>query len=134
MEGIIAPEVGNNAAIGGATIPLLTLAVPGSPPAAVLLGAFMIHNIKPGPMIMRDNPTFIFYIAALILLAVIALWLVGQVIAKPMSKILKVPTVYLMPVISILSVVGAYAINMRSFDIAIVFVFGVLGYFSYNFV
>ncbi len=129
LEGIIAPEVGNNAAIGGATIPLLTLAVPGSPPAAVLLGAFMIHNIKPGPMIMTDNPTFIFYIAALILLAVICLWLVGMVIAKPMAMVLKVPTVYLMPIIAVLSVVGAYAINMRSFDIVVVFVFGVLGYF-----
>ena len=129
LEGIIAPEVGNNAAIGGATIPLLTLAVPGSPPAAVLLGAFMIHNIKPGPMIMTDNPTFIFYIAALILLAVICLWLVGMVIAKPMSMVLKVPTVYLMPLIAVLSVVGAYAINMRSFDIVVVFAFGVLGYF-----
>ncbi|MDP3447824.1 MAG: tripartite tricarboxylate transporter permease, partial [Eubacteriales bacterium] len=57
-EGAIAPEVGNNAAIGGALIPMLTLAVPGSPPAAVLLGALMIHNIRPGPMLMRDNPTF----------------------------------------------------------------------------
>jgi len=128
LEGVIAPEVGNNAAIGGATIPLLTLAVPGSPPAAVLLGAFMIHNIKPGPMIMRDNPTFIYYIAALIFLAVFALFLGGMVIAKPMTKILKVPAVYLMPIISVLSIVGAYAINMREFDIAIVFVFGVLGY------
>ena len=128
LEGIIAPEVGNNSAIGGATIPLLTLAVPGSPPAAVLLGAFMIHNIKPGPMIMRDNPTFIYYIAALLFVAVAALWVVGMIIAKPMTKILKVPKVYLMPIVSVLSIVGAYAINMRAFDIAIVFTFGLVGY------
>lgn len=127
-EGAIAPEVANNAAIGGATIPLLTLAVPGSPPAAVLLGAFMIHNIKPGPMIMRENPTFIYHIAALILLAIIALWVVGLVLAKPMSKILKVPTVYLMPIVTALSVIGAYALNIRAFDIIVVFVFGILGY------
>ena len=105
-EGAIAPEVGNNAAIGGAIIPLLTLAVPGSPPAAVLLGAFMIHNIRPGPMIMRENPTFVFHIAALLLLAVIALWVVGTLLAKPMTKILKIPTVYLMPVIAALSEIG----------------------------
>lgn len=127
-EGAIAPEVGNNAAIGGAIIPLLTLAVPGSPPAAVLLGALMIHNIKPGPMIMRENPTFIYHISALLFLATIALWITGVLLAKPMTKILKVPTVYLMPIITALSVVGAYALNIRTFDIIIVFVFGILGY------
>ena len=127
-EAIIAPEVGNNAAIGGATIPLLTLAVPGSPPAAVLLGAFMIHNIRPGPMIMVDNPNFIAYIAALILAAVVALWIVGTLLARPMTSILKVPPVFLMPIIAVLSVVGAYALNLRRFDILVVVVFGLIGY------
>lgn len=127
-EGIIAPEVANNSAIGGATIPMLTLAVPGSPPAAVLLGALMVHNIQPGPMIMRDNPTFIFHIAALILMATVALWVVGMMIAKPMTKILKAPTVYLMPVVAALSVIGAYALNIKFFDITIALVFGVVGY------
>lgn len=128
-EGAIAPEVGNNAAIGGALIPMLTLAVPGSPPAAVLLGALMIHNIRPGPMIMRDNPTFIYYIAALLFLSVLALWLAGMILAKPMTKILKVPKIYLMPIVAALSIVGAYAINNRAFDITICLLFGVLGYF-----
>jgi putative tricarboxylic transport membrane protein len=127
-EAIIAPEVANNAAIGGATIPLLTLAVPGSPPAAVLLGAFMIHNIRPGPMIMVDSPRFIFYIAALILAAVIALWVVGMLLAKPMSSILKIPSVYLMPIIAVLSIVGAYALNLKRFDILVVVAFGIIGY------
>jgi putative tricarboxylic transport membrane protein len=127
-EAIIAPEVSNNAAIGGATIPLLTLAVPGSPPAAVLLGAFMIHNIRPGPMIMLDSPRFIFYIAALILVAVIALWVVGILLAKPMSSILKIPSVFLMPIIAVLSIVGAYALNLKRFDILVVVLFGVIGY------
>ena len=127
-EAIIAPEVSNNAAIGGATIPLLTLAVPGSPPAAVLLGAFMIHNIRPGPMIMVDSPRFIFYIAALILVAVIALWVVGLLLAKPMSSILKIPSVFLMPIIAVLSIVGAYALNLKRFDILVVVLFGVIGY------
>lgn len=127
-EPVITPEVGNNAAIGGAMIPLLTLAVPGSPPAAVLLGALMIHNVRPGPMILRDNPGFINYMAALLFLAVIALCLVGMVIAKPMTKILKVPKNYLMPIIAVLSIVGAYAINLRTFDILVVFVMGLIGY------
>ncbi|MGL5722519.1 MAG: tripartite tricarboxylate transporter permease [Brevinema sp.] len=127
-EAIIAPEVGNNAAIGGATIPLLTLAVPGSPPAAVLLGAFMIHNVRPGPMIMIDSPTFIFYIAALIFASTLCLWLVGTILARPMSSILKVPSRYLMPIITVLSIVGAYAITLNKFDVTIVFIFGAFGY------
>ncbi|MBE0600756.1 MAG: tripartite tricarboxylate transporter permease, partial [Firmicutes bacterium] len=128
-EGCIAPEVANNAAIGGALIPMLTLAVPGSPPAAVLLGALMIHSIRPGPMIMRDNPTFLSYIAALLFLSVLALWVAGMLMAKPMSKILKVPKVYLMPIVATLSIVGAYAISNRAFDIVIALVFGIVGYF-----
>lgn len=128
-EGAIAPEVANNAAIGGATIPLLTLAVPGSPPAAVLLGALMLHGIRPGPMINIESPGFISKIAALIFLGVLALWVVGSILAKPMAKILKVPNVYLMPIVAALSVIGAYAINLSVFDLAMVFIFGVLGYF-----
>lgn len=127
-EGAIAPEVGNNAAIGGAIIPLLTLGVPGSPPAAVLLGALTLHGIRPGPMINIESPGFITQIAALLMLGVIALWVVGMILAKPMSKILKVPTVYLMPIVAALSVIGAYAINLSRFDLIMVFVFGVLGY------
>lgn len=128
-EGAIAPEVGNNAAIGGAIIPLLTLGVPGSPPAAVLLGALTLHGIRPGPMINIESPGFISEMAALIMLGIIALWVVGMVLAKPMAKILKIPIVYLMPVVAALSVIGAYAINLSKFDLIMVFIFGVLGYF-----
>ncbi len=127
-EAIISPEVGNNAAIGGATIPLLTLAVPGSPPAAMLLGAFMVHNIVPGPMLFASNPDFVFYIAALIFAATIALWIVGMIIAQPMTQILKIPNQYLMPVITVLAIIGAYALSLNDFDITIVFIFGILGY------
>ena len=127
-EAIVSPEVGNNAAIGGATIPLLTLAVPGSPPAAILLGAFMVHNIQPGPMLFETNPGFIFQIAALIFAATIALWIVGMIIARPMTAILKVPNQYLMPIVAVLSVVGAYALSLNAFDITVVFIFGILGY------
>ncbi|MEX1376432.1 MAG: tripartite tricarboxylate transporter permease [Eubacteriales bacterium] len=127
-EGTIAPEVGNNAAIGGATIPLLTLGIPGSPPAAVLLGALMLHNIRPGPRIEIENPGFIAMMAALIFCAIIALWIVGMILAKPMTKVLKVPTKYLMPIIAILSVVGGYSLSMSSFDLIIIFIFGIVGY------
>lgn len=128
FEGTIAPEVGNNAAIGGATIPLLTLGVPGSPPAAVLLGALMLHNIRPGPRIEIENPGFIAMMAALIFVAMIALWVVGMMLAKPMTKVLRVPIVYLMPIIAVLSVIGGYAISMSEFDLVMLFIFGIVGY------
>lgn len=127
-EGAIAPEVGNNAAIGGAVIPMLTLAVPGSPPAAVLLGALTLHGLRPGPMIAIESPGFISKIAALIILAMMSLWVVGMILAKPMSRILKVPVVFLMPIVAALSVIGAYAINLSAFDLVMVFLFGILGY------
>lgn len=128
-EGAIAPEVGNNAAIGGALIPMLTLAVPGSPPAAVLLGALTLHGIRPGPMIAIESPGFIAKLAALLFMSVVMLWVVGNLLAKPMAKILKVPVVYLMPIVAVLSVIGAYAINLSTFDLLLVFIFGVIGYF-----
>jgi putative tricarboxylic transport membrane protein len=89
----------------------------------------MIHNIRPGPMLMRDNPTFIYYIAGLLFISVFILWIAGLLLAKPMSMILKVNKVYLMPIVAALSIIGAYAINNRAFDIIIALVFGVLGYF-----
>lgn len=128
-EGCIAPEVANNSAIGGAMIPMLTLAVPGSPPAAVLLGAMMIHNVRPGPMIMRDNPEFIPYISALLFLAVLTLWIAGTIMAKPMTKILKIPKTYLMPIVAALCIIGSYAIANRPFDIVLALWFGIIGYF-----
>jgi len=128
-EGIIAPEVGNNAAIGGALIPMLCLAVPGSAPAAVLLGALNLNGIRPGPMISIESPGFIEQMAALLFLSVLALWIVGNLLAKPMVRILKIPNLYLMPTVMVLSVIGAYAINLSRFDLIMVFIFGVAGYF-----
>jgi putative tricarboxylic transport membrane protein len=127
-EGCIAPEVGNNAAIGGALIPLLSLGVPGSPPAAVLLGAFVLHGIIPGPRIEIESPGFISYMAALLLISVFALWIVGSLIAKPVTKILKVKVLYLMPIVACLCVIGSYAIGLSKFDMGMVFLFGVVGY------
>lgn len=128
-EGAIAPEVGNNAAIGGALIPMLTLAVPGSPPAAVLLGALTLHGIRPGPMIGIESPGFIGKMAALLFLSVFTLWITGIILAKPMTKILQVPVVYLMPIVAALSAIGGYAINLSTFDLMTVLVFGLIGYF-----
>ena len=129
FEGIIASECANNAAIGGALIPLLSLAIPGSPPSAVLLGALQLHGIRPGPMLTFDQPEFIPYMAALLLLASFLMRFSGWGICQIAPKLLRVPFFILMPVVGVLSIIGAYALNVNMFDLTIMFVFGVIGYF-----
>ena len=80
-------------------------------------------------MINIESPGFIGKMAALLLLSVVTLWISGTMLAKPMTKILKVPIVYLMPIVAALSVIGGYAINLSAFDLLTVLVFGLLGYF-----
>ncbi len=128
FEGIIASETANNAAIGGALIPMLSLAIPGSPPSAVLLGALQLHGIRPGPMLTFDQPEFIPYMAALLLLASFMMRFSGWGICQIAPKILRIPFFILMPVVGVLSIIGAYALNVNMFDLTIMFIFGIIGY------
>jgi putative tricarboxylic transport membrane protein len=128
-SGIIAPEVGNNAAIGGSLVPLLTLGIPGSPPAAIFLGAITLHGIRPGPMLGVENPGFIYEIFILLFLSIFALWVSASILAKPMVKILGIPNKYLIPFVAALSIIGGYAINLSHFDLLLVFLFGIAGHF-----
>ncbi len=127
-EGLVAAETGNNAAVPGAIIPVLTLAVPGSAPAAVLLAAFVIHGVRPGPLIMIESPTFVFEVAAMLFWASVALLLLGLLLTKPMLFVLRVSREHLMPVIFVLCVVGSFAIASRVFDIWVMLGFGLLGF------
>lgn len=126
--GLVAAETGNNAAVPGAIIPVLTLAVPGSAPAAVLLAALFIHGVRPGPLIMVEFPNFIFEVAAMLFWASLAILVFGLALTRPMLLVLRVPRAYLMPVIFVLCVVGAFAIASRVFDIWVMLGFGVLGF------
>lgn len=128
IEGLLASETGNNAAVPGAIIPVLTLAVPGSAPAAVLLAAMFIHGVRPGPLIMIESPTFVFEVAAMLFWASVAVLILGLVLARPMLQVLRVPRAYLMPLIFVLCVVGSFAIASRVFDIWVMLGFGVLGF------
>ncbi len=127
-EGLLSAETGNNAAVPGAIIPVLTLAVPGSAPAAVLLAAFVIHGVRPGPLIMIESPTFVFQVAAMLFWASVALLILGLLLTKPMLFVLRVRREHLMPVIFVLCVVGAFAIASRVFDIWVMLGFGILGF------
>lgn len=127
-EGLTAAETGNSAVVPGALIPALTLAVPGSAPAAVLIAALFIHGIRPGPMIMIEQPDFIYDIAAMLILATVAIAVFGLSLTRVFIKILKVPRELLMPIVFTLCVIGPYALTQRVFDIWIMLFFGLAGF------
>lgn len=127
-EGLIASETGNNAAVPGAMIPILTLAVPGSAPAAVLLAAMFIHGLRPGPLIMIEAPDFVFKVVAMVFMATVAMLLLGLLLTRPLLKVLAVPREKLMPVIFVLCTVGSFAIAGRTFDIQVMLFFGIVGF------
>ena len=128
IEGLMAAETGESACVPGAIIPVLTLAVPGSAPAAVLLAAMLIHGIDPGPMLMVNAPHYVFEIVAMLIIADMTKLFYGLTLVRPLLWILLVPRERLMPVVFVLCTVGAYAITSRTFDIYVMLFFGVLGY------
>ena len=128
VEGLMAAETGNNAAVPGALIPVLTLAVPGSAPAAVLLAALFIHGIRPGPLIMIEAPSFVFEVTAMVFMATVAMLVFGLLLTKPLLTVLRIPPTRLMPIIMVLCTVGAFAIASREFDILVMVIFGIIGY------
>ena len=133
VEGLVAPESANNAAIGGAFIPMLTLGIPGDAVTAVMIGALTIHGLKPGPNLMTTTPDLFYLIVGCLLIASVALVVFGLTGIKIFTKIVEIPKGILLPVIIILSVVGSYAINNSLFDIFWMLGFGILGYFLKRF-
>lgn len=125
--GVISTETGNNACIGGAIIPVLSLAVPGSAPAAVLLAAFLMHGYRPGPLLMTESPSFVYNVCIYLAFASFAMWLIAMLVSKLTIRILGVQKKILMPIIFTLCVVGSYLINYNLFDIKVMFVFGLVG-------
>jgi putative tricarboxylic transport membrane protein len=129
IEGLMAAETGDNACVPGAIIPLLSLAVPGSAPAAMLMAAMIIHGVNPGPLIMVENPQFVYDVVAMMLFATLGILVFGLVMVRPLIRILQVPREVIMPIVFVLCLVGAYSITQRPFDIWVMLGFGVLGYF-----
>jgi len=128
-EGIIASETANNACIGGAMIPLLSMGIPGSPPAAMLLGALLLHGVAPGPMLEIERPGFTLSISAILLLASFAMWVVGMLLAKQVVKLLKVPPALFMPVVAVLCLIGSYALGLKVFNLYLMIPMGILTYY-----
>jgi putative tricarboxylic transport membrane protein len=128
IEGLMAAETGNNAAVPGAIIPVLTLAVPGSAPAAVLLAAMFIHGVRPGPLIMIEFPSFVFEVVAMMLLASAGILIYGLLLTRPLLYVLAVPRERLMPLIFVLCTIGSFAIASRLFDVYVMLAFGLIGF------
>ncbi len=128
-EGIVASEASNNACIGGALIPMLTLAVPGDAVTAIILSVFYVHGLQPGPMFIQTQPELFAVIVAGGLIGAVALLLIGLFIAPHMAKVISVPKNILLPTVTVLCIIGAYAYNTRMFDVLLMMIFGVAGYF-----
>ncbi|MEG0455375.1 MAG: tripartite tricarboxylate transporter permease, partial [Bacteroides sp.] len=128
MEGIVAPESANNAAVSGAYIPMLTLGIPGDAVAAVVIGALSIHGVTAGPTLIASRPDIFYLMVGGMVVANIFLVIFGLTGLKLFAKIVEVPKQILMPLIMILSVVGSYAINNNIYDVYWMVGFGILGY------
>ncbi len=126
-EGVIASETANNAATSGVFIPLLTLGIPGCAVSAVILGGIQLHGFRPGPTFFFENLSFIYFIVGVLFLTNIIMLIEGTFLTKIISKVLKVNVGIIMPVVIVLSVIGAYAVNLRNFNVGVMLVFGFLG-------
>lgn len=128
FEGVMAAETANNAAIGGAIIPLLTLGIPGSPPAAILLGALLLHGIRPGPLLTFEFPNFLAEMSAILVAAAAMMVVCGLLLNRVIAWVLTIDSALLMPIVGVLSVMGAYALNFRIFDLYVMVVLGLIYY------
>lgn len=128
IEAICASETANNAVTGGSVIPLITLGIPGSTVAAVLLGALILHGLTPGQSMFTKNISTTYTIFIGFILANILMGLIGMCVCRQVVKITKVSNAVLIPVIVVLSTIGSYSINNRISDVYMMLIFGIIGY------
>ncbi len=129
ITAVLATETANNACVGGAIIPLLNLGIPGSPPAAMLLGALMLHGVTPGPMLTVEHPNFIITCAAILLLASLVMWIEGMTLARVVVQVLKIPPPIFMPIVGLLCIIGSYSLGINIFNLYLMVPVGILCYF-----
>ena len=128
IDGLMAAETGDNACVPGAVIPVLTLAIPGSAPAAVLLAAMLIHGVRPGPLIMTEAPQFVYDVVAMMLFATIGILVYGLTLTRFMIRVLQVPQTIIVPIILVLCAIGTFALSARLFDVWVMVAFGLIGF------
>ena len=133
IEGVAGPEAANNAAAGGAFIPLMTLGIPPNVVMAMLMGAFIIHGVQPGPLMMTQNPGLFWGVIASMYIGNIMLLILNLPLIGIWVQVLRVPYRILFPLILLFCLIGVYAVSNTVFDIYIMVLFGVLGYLMKKF-
>ncbi len=128
IAGVAGPESANNAASGGALIPLLTLGIPGSGTTAILMGALIMYNIQPGPLLFNDHPEVAWGLIASMFVGNLMLLVLNMPLVKVFAKIIQTPKKYLLPIIIAISFFGVYAVQYTTFDLYLLLACGVLGY------
>jgi putative tricarboxylic transport membrane protein len=133
IEGVAAPEAGNNGVCGGALIPMMTLGVPGDAVTAIILGLFIIRGLRPGPSLFAEHGNLVYILFAGFMIAAIMTVTFGLSSARLFARVLNVPKRILPPIIFALCIVGSYAIQNSVFDVYVAIFFGILGYFMRKF-
>lgn len=128
VRGVAAAESGNNASTGGALIPTLTLGIPGDSVTAILIGALMVHGIRPGPALFESEAPLVYAIFVGFFLVYVVILVVGLLAAPAWARVINLPPKYIWPLIVVLSVVGAFALRGNVFDVWVMLGSGVLGY------
>jgi putative tricarboxylic transport membrane protein len=133
LEGVAAAEAGNNGVAGATLIPLLALGIPGDVITAVILGAFMIHGLRPGPLLFQQNITLIYALFMGIALSSVFLFVIGKTAIRVFRRIAAIPYSILFPIVLVLCVFGAYAINHSLFDVLVMMIMGIVGFIMLRF-
>lgn len=133
LNGVIAAETANNAEVGGSLVPLLSLGIPGAPPAAIILGALMIQGIQPGPNLFIDHAGLVYTFLWAFIIANVVMLILGLYGSRYVGQIVNIPVHFLAPIIVFLTVVGSYALRNNLLDIILMISIGILAYFTKKF-
>jgi putative tricarboxylic transport membrane protein len=133
IEGVASPESANNAAVNGAFIPLLTLGIPSNVVMALLIGAFILHGITPGPFIVEKYPELFWGLITSMYIGNLILLILNIPLIKFFVKLMEVPYAVLSPLIILICVIGAYSLNYNPMDVIFMFIFGLVGYLMRKF-
>lgn len=128
VNGIAAPEAANNATVGGALVPMMSLGVPGSPTTAIMMGALIMHGLHPGPQLFTEQPTLVYSILFGVIVAALIQYLVGSLFLPLMARVVLLPTGVIAAGIMAFAVLGSFAIRNLMFDVWLALSFGVVGY------
>ncbi len=133
IRGVIAPEAANNAKDGGSMIPTIAFGIPGSAETAVFLGAMVLHGLEPGPTLLNDHEDVVFTLVLSLTVACVLATIIVLMLARPMAYLTLLDAHVLVPIVTVVSLVGAYALENDFSHVIIATVFGILGYLMIRF-